>query len=233
MNSACSYSSTLQRREQLYVYRKRKSHSRPQQDNYGNGNTGKQRGTIRRLLSRLDVCHLESMPSTTLSKFIADLQQKAQMQFHNCRISSLPPTYLVKVFKYNWIGDWWAIANVVSKPARIWYPASRTFSSTRSSIIFNWSFYRCNCRRRKHFTICIWVWMCPSYFSHPHQQKGRRWVAGHKQLNGYRRSPSQMTVYSPIKKRVVFIILTVNVAVLYTKKDNIIPKHCVRQFSSY
>ena len=46
-------------------------------------------GFCQDLMSAIQKC----MPSRTLSKSIAVLRQKAQMQFHNCRMSSLPPIW--------------------------------------------------------------------------------------------------------------------------------------------
>ena len=46
-------------------------------------------GFCQDLTSAIQKC----IPSTTLSKSIADLRQKAQIHFHNCRMSSLPPIW--------------------------------------------------------------------------------------------------------------------------------------------
>ena len=49
-----------------------------------------QESNIELLCQELLTAIQKSMPSTTNSKSIAVLQQKVQMQFHNCRMSTLP-----------------------------------------------------------------------------------------------------------------------------------------------
>ena len=71
-------------------------------------------GFCQDLMSAIQEC----IPSTTLSKSIADLRQKAQIQFHNCKMSSLPPIWLRFSNAIGLVIDE-PLPNAVSKPAHI------------------------------------------------------------------------------------------------------------------